>query len=120
MYQVFIATPKNPELDKDLLKNFIKSYLTQEELDKLNNVLTFWPNARPYWGDTRYKYIVIDNIYFLYEVSDLEKKVIVLGAKFNNKRKTFNFANSKTQQKTMKKCLADLSKYKPHKVKVKS
>lgn len=114
-YQVFIAAPKDSELDKDLLKKFIKSYLTQEELDKLNNVLSYSPNIRPFWGDTRYKYIVIDNIYFLYEVSEIEKKVILLGVKFNNKRKTFNFANSKTQQRTMKKWLTDLPKFKPYK-----
>lgn len=36
-----------------------------------------------------------------------ERKVIILGAKFNNKRKTFNFANTLKQQKTMKKWIED-------------
>ncbi|MGY4674307.1 hypothetical protein ACWIVU_00280 [Ursidibacter arcticus] len=115
MYQVFIAEAKDKSLDKNLLKQFISSYLTQEELDKLNNILTYTPTIRPFWGATHYKYIVIDNIYFLYEVAEQEKKVIILGAKFNNKRKTFNFANTKTQQKTMKKWIKDLAVYKPHK-----
>lgn len=116
MYQVFIAEQKDPNLDKDLLKQFIKSYLTQDELDLLNKILTNLPTISPFWGDTNYKYIVIDNIYFLYEVSEKEQKVIVLGAKFNNKRKTFNFANTKMQQKTMKKWINDLAIYKPHKI----
>lgn len=115
MYQVFIAEPKDQNLDKDLLKKFIKSYLTQDELDKLNSVLSYTPGIRPYWGTTHYKYITIDNIYFLYEVAEEQKKVVILGAKFNNKRKTFNFANTKTQQRTMKKWIKDLAIYKPHK-----
>ncbi|HDL1301863.1 TPA: hypothetical protein PWV15_002171 [Mannheimia haemolytica] len=116
MYQVFIAEPKDPNLEKGLLKHFIKSYLTQEELDFLHKILTNLPNIRPFWGDTSYKYIVIDNVYFLYEVSESEKKVILLGTKFNNKRKTFNFANTKTQKKSMKKWINDLAIYKPHKI----
>lgn len=115
MYQVFIAEPNDSSLDKNLLKKFIQSYLTQDELDQLKNILSHFPNMRPFWGDTKYKYLVIDNIYFLYEISEQEKKVIVLGAKFNNKRKTFNFANTKIQQRTMKKWIDNLAIYKPHK-----
>lgn len=48
MYQVFIAEPKDPNLEKGLLKHFIKSYLTQEELDFLHKILTNLPNIRPF------------------------------------------------------------------------
>lgn len=116
MYKVYISSPKDPHLDPSLLKKFIKTYLTQTELDKLNQILSNLPSARPFWGDTRYKYIVIDNIYFLYEVSETEKIVIILGVKFNNKRKTFNFANTQIRQRTMKKWIADFEKYKAHKI----
>lgn len=116
MYQVFIAQPKDKSLDKFLLTTFVRTYLTQNELNQLNYILSNFPNIRPFWGDTGYKYIVIDNIYFLYEVSQQEKKVIILGAKFNNKRKTFNFANTKTQQRTMKRWIDNLTIYKPHKM----
>lgn len=117
MYQVFIAEPKDTNLEKHLLKKFLQTYLTQDELNQLNNILSHFPNMRPFWGDTKYKYIVIDNIYFLYEVSEQEKKIIILGTKFNNKRKTFNFANTKQQQRTMKKWINDLEIHKPHKLK---
>lgn len=78
MYQVFIAEPKDPNLEKGLLKHFIKSYLTQEELDFLHKILTNLPNIRPFWGDTGYKYIVIDNVYFLYEVPKVKRKSFYL------------------------------------------
>lgn len=116
MFTVFIAQPKDENLEKDLLSKFIRTYLTQSELDELNYRLTNFPNYRPFWGDTAYKYIVIDKIYFLYEVSEQERKVIILGAKFNNRRKTFNFANTITQQKTMKRWINDIGKYKPYKI----
>lgn len=114
MYQVFVAEPKDQSLNKDLLKTFIRTYLTQEELNQLKHILSHLPHIRPFWGDTGYKYIVISHIYFLYEVSEQEKTVIILGAKFNNRRKTFNFANTKTQQKTMTKWLDDVAKFRPH------
>ena len=102
-YLVYIKQP--------LLQEFILTYLEQEELDSLQSILQNIPNVRPFWGDTHYKYIIIKNIYFLYEVAENEKKVAILGVKFNNKRKTFNFANTLTQQKTMKKWIDNFPEY---------
>ena len=96
-YDVYIAETPGDSLEKDLLKRFVVTYLTQDDLDKLKMILTNIPQLRPFWGKTGYKYITINNIYFLYEVAEDERKVIILGAKFNNKRKTFNFANISSQ-----------------------
>lgn len=57
----------------------------------------------------------MNNIYFLYEVAEDEGKVVILGAKFNNKRKIFNFANTLKQQKAMRKWIEDYPKYYPNK-----
>ncbi|ERH27214.1 hypothetical protein HMPREF9065_01270 [Aggregatibacter sp. oral taxon 458 str. W10330] len=114
-FDVYIAEASDENLERDLLKRFIVTYLTQDDLDKLKMILTNIPQLRPFWGKTGYKYITINNIYFLYEVAEDERKVIILGAKFNNKQKTFNFANTLKQQKTMKKWIENYPKYYPNK-----
>ena len=113
-FDVYIAEASDENLERDLLKRFIVTYLTQDDLDKLKMILTNIPQLRPFWGKTGYKYITINNIYFLYEVAEDERKVIILGAKFNNKQKTFNFANTLKQQKTMKKWIENYPKYYPN------
>lgn len=50
-----------------------------------------------------------------YDVYIAETSGDGLGAKFNNKRKTFNFANTLKQQKTMKKWIEDYPKHYPNK-----
>ncbi|HHF2562598.1 TPA: hypothetical protein ACPJUR_001597, partial [Haemophilus influenzae] len=72
-YDVYIAETSGDYLEKDLLKQFIVTYLTQDDLDKLKMVLTNIPQLRPFWGKTGYKYITINNIYFLYEVAEDER-----------------------------------------------
>lgn len=114
-FDVYIAEASDENLERDLLRQFIVTYLTQDELDKLKLILSNLPQLRPFWGKTGYKYITINNIYFLYEVAEDERKVVILGAKFNNKRKTFNFANTLKQQKVMRKWIEDYPKYYPNK-----
>ena len=114
-FDVYIAEASDENLERDLLRRFIVTYLTQDELDKLKLILSNLPQLRPFWGKTGYKYITINNIYFLYEVAEDERKVVILGAKFNNKRKIFNFANTLKQQKVMRKWIEDYPKYYPNK-----
>ena len=114
-FDVYIAEASDENLERDLLRRFIVTYLTQDELDKLKLILTNLPQLRPFWGKTGYKYITMNNIYFLYEVAEDERKVVILGAKFNNKRKIFNFANTLKQQKAMRKWIEDYPKYYPNK-----
>ena len=106
-FDVYIAEASDENLERDLLRRFIVTYLTQDELDKLKLILSNLPQLRPFWGKTGYKYITMNNIYFLYEVAEDERKVVILGAKFNNKRKIFNFANTLKQQKAMRKWIED-------------
>lgn len=73
-YDVYIAETSEDCLEKDLLKQFIVTYLTQDDLDKLKMILTNIPQLRPFWGKTGYKYITINNIYFLYEVPKTKEK----------------------------------------------
>ena len=114
-FDVYIAEASDENLERDLLRRFIVTYLTQDELDKLKLILSNLPQLRPFLGKTGYKYITMNNIYFLYEVAEDERKVVILGAKFNNKRKIFNFANTLKQQKAMRKWIEDYPKYYPNK-----
>lgn len=95
MYQVSTASP--------LLDEFIETYLIDKEAyNQFLNTLSYFPHIRPFWGNTRFKYIICSHIYFLYEIDDVNQFVFILGVKFNNKRKTFNFARTPTQRKTLK------------------
>ncbi len=49
-YDVYIAETSGDCLENDLLKRFIVTYLTQDDLDKLKMVLTNIPQLRPFWG----------------------------------------------------------------------
>lgn len=51
-YDVYIAETSGDCLENDLLKRFIVTYLTQDDLDKLKMVLTNIPQLRPFWGKT--------------------------------------------------------------------
>lgn len=96
MYQVITS--------HSLLDEFIDTYLTDDEAyNQFLTTLSHFPHTRPFWGNTRFKYIVSHHIYFLYEIDDVNKFVFILGVKFNNKRKTFNFSRTSTQRKTLKK-----------------
>jgi hypothetical protein len=74
-------------------------YLSDDDFNQLIRKLENMPHTRPYWKNTRYKYIIAAKIYFLYEIDDSNMYVFILAAKFNNSRKTFNFAKPKLQMK---------------------
>ncbi|MBN6067942.1 hypothetical protein HYE54_04005 [Aggregatibacter actinomycetemcomitans] len=95
MYKVFPANT--------YIKDFIDKKTSDEDFTKLLDILEFMPNTRPYWGVTKYKYLFLHGIFYLYEIDELNKLVVILGIKFNNKRKTFNFARTPTQIRTIKK-----------------
>ncbi|MDU8924367.1 hypothetical protein RYD26_05495 [Pasteurellaceae bacterium LIM206] len=95
MYSVYFANLN--------LKEFTRVYLDADEHNQLFNVLSCTPKIRPYWGNLKQRYIIQHKIYFLYEVDDVNQLVLILGVKFNNDRKTFNFARTPTQIKTIKK-----------------
>ncbi len=93
------------------IANFIDVYLDDIQHEFLLFQLSQNYNLRPYWGTTKYKYIMVRNIYFLYDVDKDNEVVYILGVKFNNKRKTFNFVSTLTQIKTIKKWIADKDFY---------
>ena len=43
-FDVYIAEASDENLERDLLKRFIVTYLTQDELDKLKLILSNLPN----------------------------------------------------------------------------
>ena len=95
MYRVITA--------HSLLDEFIDEYLWDKNVyNDFLKILSFFPHTRPFWGNTRFKYVVCNHIYFLYDIDDSNGLVLILGVKFNNKRKTFNFARTATQRKTLK------------------
>lgn len=102
MYSVITA---NNTLDE-----FVEEYLSDDDFNQLIRKLENIPHTRPYWENTRYKYIIAAKIYFLYEIDDSNMYVFILAAKFNNSRKTFNFAKTTTQIKTMKKWIKNKKK----------
>jgi hypothetical protein len=102
MYSVITA---NNTLDE-----FVEEYLSDDDFNQLIRKLENMPHTRPYWENTRYKYIIAAKIYFLYEIDDSNMYVFILAAKFNNSRKTFNFAKTPTQIKTMKKWIKNKKK----------
>lgn len=86
-----------------LLDKFIETYLPEKEIyNNFVTILSSFPHTRPFWGNTRFKYIIYRHIYFLYDIDDINQLVLILGVKFNNKRKTFNFARTVTQRKTLR------------------
>ena len=51
-FDVYIAEASDENLERDLLKRFIVTYLTQDDLDKLKMILTNIPQLRPFWRKT--------------------------------------------------------------------
>ena len=93
---MFNVIPANEYIEK-----FLNVYLDDEDFNKLLHLLKNHPEIRPFWGNSKYKYIIQNKIYFLYEIIEEKNLVVILGVKFNNKRKTFNFADTKTRVKTI-------------------
>ncbi|NBK99876.1 MAG: hypothetical protein EOM50_18070 [Erysipelotrichia bacterium] len=104
MYSVITA---NIHLD-----DFIDTYLSVDDFNRFLNTLETLPHTRPYWGNTKYKYIISSKIYFLYDIDDINKYVLILGVKFNNQRKTFNFGKTPQQIKTLNKWIKNKEKNK--------
>jgi len=90
-----------------ILDEFVEKYLPDDEFNQLIKKLESLPHTRPYWKNTKYKYIVVSKIYFLYDIDDTNMFVFILAVKFNNARKTFNFAKTPQQIKTLKKWIAN-------------
>ncbi|OOH88893.1 hypothetical protein BMT54_08045 [Pasteurellaceae bacterium 15-036681] len=95
MYQVYSANK--------YIQEFIDKKVSDSDYQRLMDVLEFMPNTRPFWGVTRFKYIFLNGIFLLYEIDETNKLVVILGVKFNNERKTFNFTRTPTQIKTIQK-----------------
>lgn len=95
MYRVYPAN--------NYINDFIEAKTSDEDHNKLMDVLEYMPHSRPFWGMTKYKYLLLHGIYYLYEIDETNKLVVILGVKFNNNRKTFNFAKTPTQIKTIQK-----------------
>lgn len=93
---MFNVIPANEYIEK-----FLNVYLDDEDFNKLLHLLKNHPEIRLFWGNSKYKYIIQNKIYFLYEIIEEKNLVVILGVKFNNKRKTFNFADTKTRVKTI-------------------
>ena len=47
-FDVYIAEASDENLERDLLRRFIVTYLTQDELDKLKLILSNLPQLRPF------------------------------------------------------------------------
>lgn len=91
---MFNVIPANEYIEK-----FLNVYLSDEDYNQLLHLLKNNPKIRAFWGNTKYRYVIQNKIYFLYEVIEEKNLVIILGVKFNNKRKTFNFADTQTRVK---------------------
>ncbi len=90
-----------------ILDEFVEKYFSDDEYNQLIKKLESSPHIRPYWKKTKHKYIVVSNIYLLYDIDDTNMFVFILAVKFNNARKTFNFAKTPQQIKTLNKWIAN-------------